>query len=182
MTTTPDFEAQAREIAFDIMSVGWREEGKPKDIIFYDDEIEPKLFTAISSALLRAFELGCQAGHSAACEPSSSLRSSSSENGGEAGWRLVADVPYAEIWGQNWLLWADGFEVEAGKRVLLGPRDGYQEVWLDNGGDHIEFNPTHCRLFPLPPHTQSPIEEAGSADEVSAANTSASLTPHQEEA
>ncbi len=56
--TPQNHEAKAREIAFDIMSLGWRDGSKPGEIIFYDEQFEPELFSAISSALSTAFEEG----------------------------------------------------------------------------------------------------------------------------
>ena len=67
------------------------------------------------------------------------------------GWRTIDALTDDIIWGKPWLIWAPGFEVTQAKRVQLGPRDEYREVWRDSGGEHIEFEPTHFMPLPLPP-------------------------------
>ena len=111
--------------------------------------------------------LECQATSGVTGDPVSAEGPLQSGDRGEAlHWHLVANVPDAELWGKDWLLWRDGFSVTAGKRIQLGPHDGYQEVWWDACGEVLEFDPTHCRLYPLPPQAHSPIEEDRRSDEV----------------
>jgi hypothetical protein len=66
-------------------------------------------------------------------------------------WRPVENIKDDEIWGRYWLAWRDGFEVMQVKRVQLGPRDGYEEVWWDAGEERLEFEPTHLAAMPEPP-------------------------------
>lgn len=66
-------------------------------------------------------------------------------------WRPAESVKDREIWGCYWLAWREGFPVTQVKRVQLGPRDQYDEVWWDVGGEMLEFEPTHLAAMPAPP-------------------------------
>lgn len=71
-----------------------------------------------------------------------------------ADWRLVESVPDDELWGRYWLGWREGLEVTPIKRVALGPRDHYAEVWWELESTR-EFEATHIAAMPAPPKANS---------------------------